>query len=231
MAIDTTVTFDGQTEGAAVTLPAGWATQSTGPLAAAAAAAHGDRGAQFSSATSGRIHYDYGSNQSARAIVPTFYFNMSAVPTGNLHIAAIYSATSAGTIQGDLRIISGGAAQIRNGSTAVANSGATTLAANTWYRVEWRTKAGTSSGQELRVYLGEAASPLITLTGAWSAAAARAVYVGPYVALAGGPTVRYDTIRLADDFVGAFAPPAVTRRWHRKTSGGLVEMTPRRITA
>lgn len=202
MTVIDTLDFNAASDGA-YSASAPWTIVGAAPTVGAAAAAHGAKGAQWATTgSSGRLQRDSGSNQTT--LVLSFYARVDTFSSVNHYIAACYSLATGGSLQGDVRINTGHTVSIRNGSTAVATSSAT-LSTATWYRFEWKLNAAADT-QELRCYVGESSTPLFTLSGAWSSDLTRVVSIGPNVAAAGG-VISYDTIRVADDWTGAFAPP------------------------
>ena len=218
MTLTSTLNFDAIAEAAAVTVSAPWDVSGVAPTGAAAAAVHGARGARWSSTDAyGRILYDFGSNQ-AGPLVLSWYMQIRTFSSANLYIAYVTDLLTGGTTQGDVRInATTNTISIRNGVTAVATSTAT-VSLDTIYRFEWRIDA-TANTQELRVYTGESTTPFITLTGAWSSDTTRLLAVGPYIVAAGG-SVDYDTVRIADDWVGPFGTSAPVTAWRVYTSTG-----------
>lgn len=203
MAILATLDFDGLGEAAAISLSAPWATNGVKPVATSAAAVHGDRGARWAStATAGRITYDMGADQTA-ARVWSWYMTIRDSSPQNCYIAGVLSLVTGGSSQGDIRINPDHTVSLRNGGTQVALS-TRTLSEDTPYRFEWRIhqSAGT---QELRVYEGESATLFFTISGGWTGANTRVFYIGPNIAAPDG-ALDYDTVRLADDWTGPFAP-------------------------
>lgn len=209
MAVLSQATFEGQTEGASVTLPTGWTTVGQVPVAAAAAALAGTRGARYAStATSGRMQYDTGANRTTLLIAG--FVRVATLSTANLTLLSVMSLTSGGALQGDVRLTPSGTVQIRNGSTAVATS-AQTLATGTAYWLEWRLDTATDT-QDLRVYTATGTTPIFTLTGAWTSGATRVAAYGPNSAAAGGTNLDYDDLTVADDWIRkAAAPPTLYR--------------------
>lgn len=217
--IDTTLTFDGQTENTSVSLPSGWSTIGQVPVTASAAALHGDRGARYASTTtSGRMQYDYGSNQTARPVYVQTYFRIGTLPSVNLYINAVLSLATGGSLQGDFRVNTNGTVSIRNGSTAVATS-TQALAAGTWYRSDWMLDDAGDT-QELRIYAGDTSSAILTISGTWSSSLTRVVSVGPNVAAADGVNFDIDTVRLSDQRQNAYNPTAPVTAWSRKLANG-----------
>lgn len=203
MTVLATLNFDDQTEGSAVTVVSPWTLTAGGttPVATAAAAAHGAMGARWSSTSSaGSIYYELGASQTAKRVL-SFYFKPNTFSTANQYVGAIFDVSS--NNQADWRINTNRTITLRNASVAIATSTAT-LTAGTWYRCEWSLDP-TTSGQELRIYAGESATPLIDLTGTYTSTTARRLTFGPDVAAAGG-AIDYDTVRVADDWVGPLAP-------------------------
>ena len=204
MAIISTLDFESFAESATVSPSAPWSTNGATATASSAASAHGDRGARWvSTGTAGRVMYDSGADQSS-VRVWSWYMYIRAYSPANHYIAAVFSQTTGGSNQGDVRINPTRTVTLRNAAlTAVATS-AEILAENTLYRFEWRVhqSAGT---QELRVYEGESTTPHLTISGGWTGANVRVFSFGPHAAAADG-ALDYDTVRLADDWTGPFAP-------------------------
>lgn len=218
--IDSTCDFNGLTEAATITsglLPASWTLSGAGPTVLAAAAAHGAKGVRYTSTGSAsRLQYDFGSNQTARAVVMDFYFRILTMPATPLYIATIMSLASGGAAQADVRVNADRTVTIRNVTTGVGTS-TETLSTNVWYRGAWKVVDSTNT-QEFRVYTGEGTTNLFgsALTGAYSSALTRVASVGPSTSAAGG-SVGFDTLRVANDHLDPF----VSSPWARKTSGGL----------
>lgn len=215
----TLLDFDSQADAAAYSPVAPWSTVGVVPTIKTAAAKHGARGIQWAStATAGRVQYDFGSALSV-ALFMSSYFRITTLATVNLYLGNVSSAATAGTVQADWRVNpTTSTVSLRNSTTAVGTSSAA-LSVNTWYRSEWKVDPATST-QELRIYLGEATTTLLTLTGAYGGAAnTRVPSFGPNTAAAGG-AVDMDTLRLAADWPGAFDVGAAHRVWHRKRSDG-----------
>jgi hypothetical protein len=202
MTVAAELNFDDQTPGANVTLTAPWSSVGTLPTTVAAAADHGALGARWASTgTSGRLQYDTGSNQTV--LVSSCYFNVRTFSTANQYISSVYSLTSGGAIVADLRVNTSHTVTIRDSGTSVATSTAT-INSGFWYRTEWKLDSGANT-QTLRFYEGESSTPLFTLTGAYTSDLTRVPAFGPNIAAAGG-SVDYDTIKIADDWVGPEAP-------------------------
>lgn len=199
--------FDGLSDGN-LTVSSPWSLPAGGvvPTVAAAAATHGAKGCRWASTTAfGRVDYDFATAFTAARVL-SFYFNIRTFSTVNQYVGAAENNHTSGTWRGDWRINTAKTVTLRNGATAVATSTAT-LAVNTVYRAEWKMNPANAT-QELRIYAGESATPLIDLNGAWSATDVQVFSFGPYVAASGG-AIDYDTIKVADDWVGADAPPVV----------------------
>jgi hypothetical protein len=77
-----------------------------------------------------------------------FYVRQLANPSAAMVVA---QQRASGTNRHQVRILATGELQLRNGTTAVAQT-TLQLAANTWYRVEWKIVTGTE--QRLRVFTG-----------------------------------------------------------------------------
>ncbi len=239
MTVDSTLDFNAVSEGATVPTTGSWTTNGTAPVALVAATLHGTRGARWASTSSaGRIQYDYGSIQTARAVANTFYFNIRTMSTAAMYLGSILSATTSAVVQADWRVNTNMTVTLRNNTTpsgtpsliAVQVSSAT-LSANTWYRCEWKVSQVTGA-QELRIYVGENTAPLMTLTGTYSGNATRVAAVGPYTVAAGG-AIDVDTLRTATDFTGAFSgggggptpPTPVTQSFDSQTLNSPISLS------
>lgn len=219
-AIAVLLDFDSQSDAAAYSPVSPWSTNGVVPTIKSAAAKHGARGIQWAStATAGRVQYDF-ATPLAVPLVMSSYFRITTMATVALFLGAVYSAPTSGTIQADWRVNTAGTVSLRNAGTVVSGgTSVATLSANTWYRSEWKVDPTTNT-QELRVYLGEATTPLLTLSGAYSGAAnTRVPSFGPNAAAATG-AVDMDTLRLAGDWPGPYDVGATHRVWHRKRSDG-----------
>ena len=218
MTVMSTLDFDAIAESATVTVSAPWSTSGVAPTGVAGAAVHGARGARWASTDAyGRIGYDFGSNQSG-PVVLSWYMQIRAFSGSSHYIASAHSLVSGGSLLGDVRINTvARTLSIRDGFTAVATSAAT-ISLNRSYRCEWRINVSGTT-QELRVYEGESSSPILTLSGAWTSNLNRVLTVGPNTAAAGG-AIDYDTVRIADDWTGAFGAEVLVTAWRVRTLTG-----------
>lgn len=200
----TTLSFDSDVDGAAPVLPSGWTSSGSGPafVVSAAAKVHGPLGLRLPAVTTSYRRLTYAETASATPWALSMYVTPRALSTAVMYIAAVYNGASA---LGDVRINVAGTVTIRNGTTAVATSSAT-LAVDTAYRFEW--KVTPTTGQELRVYAGDATTPLFTLTGAFAGTTVTGFAAG-LTGAAANYAADYDSIVVADDFTGPWAttPP------------------------
>lgn len=204
MAIISTLDFDSFAEAATVAPSAPWSTNGVAPTATSAAAAHGARGARWAStAAAGRVQYDTGADQTG-AHVLSWYMYIRDYASVNHYIAGVRSLTTGGTSQGDVRINTNHTVSLRNAANVAVATSSAMLAEDTLYRCEWRVHQ-TAGTQELRVYEAEATTAYLTISGAWTGTNTRVFSVGPHAAAADG-ALDYDTVRLADDWTGPFAP-------------------------
>lgn len=239
MTVDSTYDFNALSEGATVGTSGSWTTNGTAPVALAAAADHGARGARWASTgVAGRVQYDYTTAQTARAVVSSFYFNIRTMSTAAMYVGAVYSTPTGGVSQADWRVNTNMTVTLRNNtaptgtpSLSAVQVSTATLSTNTWYRCEWKVSQVTGA-QELRIYVGENTAPLMTLTGTYSGNATRVASVGPYAAAAGG-ALDVDTLRTADDFTGAFVgggggptpPTPVTQTFDSQTLNAPISLS------
>ncbi len=221
------LTFDGDTEGVAVSEPAGWETLGATAIARAAAAADGAMGARWADTGSfGRLQYDTGSNQSV--LVLTAHLNFRAASSANHYFCSVNSLPTGGAMQGDIRRNTSGTLSIRNGYSAVDTS-TETLSVGSWYTFEWMLDT-VADTQDLRVYEFGSTTPLFTLTGAWSSDTSRVVAVGPNIAGAGG-AFDFDTVKVSDDWTIVDTPPATSpERWLIGAGGALTGLFPSLVT-
>lgn len=199
MALISTYDFEGQTPGANIANSGSWDVGSgTTPFTAeSAAAVHGSIGGRISSATSYRA-FGYNETSTTQTRVFDVYITPRVV-SSNTYVMVLTDTGS--TQRADVRINSAGTVSMRNVFSAVATS-TVTLSMNTTYRFSWRIS---TSGQELRVYAGESATPLFTLTGALTSASHVRMAFG-LVAASSGFSADYDTARIADDWLSPYEP-------------------------
>ena len=219
MTVISVLDFDSIAEGAAVTVSAPWSALGVKSTAVAAASTHGARGARWSSTDAyGRIAYDFGVNQFG-PVVLSWYMQVRAFSGSTpLYVASATNLPTGGSVLGHVRInVAAKTVSIRNGVTAIATS-TPTLSLNTPYRFEWRLDA-TLSTQTLRVFAGESATAFIALAGAWSSDETRMLVFGPDIAATGG-AVDYDTVRIADDWMGPFGSERPVTAWRTYTASG-----------
>lgn len=199
MALLSSFEFDDQTPDQAVSASPPWYLSSGGSetiTALAAAAVHGSLGGRISSASSYRGVY-YRESQTTATRVIDFYVTPTAVPANALVMALLDGTTN----RADVRINAAGTVAIRNAFVAAATSTATlALDGTVTYRFAWKVS---TSGQELRVYVGESTTPLFTLTGALTDATHTDIGAG-LTAASEGYTADFDTIRIADDWLAPF---------------------------
>lgn len=204
MAIISTLDFENFAESATVTPAAPWSTNGATAVATNAAGAHGSRGARWAStATAGRLQYDSGADQAGPHVL-SWYMYIRDYASVNHYIAGVRSLTTGGVGQGDVRINTNHTVSLRNAVPSAVATSVQTLAEDTLYRFEWRIHQAAGT-QELRVYEGESAMPHLTIAGAWTGTNVRVFVVGPHVAADDG-ALDFDTVRLADDWTGPFAP-------------------------
>ena len=171
----------------------------TNPVAQASAASHGARGAYIEPAT-GAARVQWEEAQSSATRVLSWYFRLLV---DGAAITYLGSLADGATTRADWRINADRTVTLRNAGTATGGASPEVLAINTWYRVEWRTS---TSGQELRIYEGEAETPYITRTGALTSNVHTLLSCG-ILASPNGHSLQIDTMRIADDWTGPFAPP------------------------
>lgn len=209
MTILGTLDFDGYAEGAPVndlTLP--WFSfGSTAPVAAAAAAVHGDRGAQIGGVTTA-VRFEWREAQSTDTRVISAYFRIVTAGGSATYFGSLLDTT---TNRGDWRINTDLTVTMRDSFTATGGTSPEALQVGVTYRYEWRTS---TTGQELRIYEGESTTPYITRTGTLTNNQHTYITTG-LVASPAGWAIDIDTVRVADDWVGPFAPtpPEPTSRW------------------
>lgn len=212
MALISSFEFDDQTPDQAVSASPPWYLSTGGTetiTALAAAAVHGPLGGRIASTSSYKAVY-YRESQTTDARVIDFYIRPIAVPS-NTFVARLIDGS---TNRADVRINSAGTVAIRNAFVAVATSTATlALDGTVTYRFAWKVS---TSGQELRVYVGESTTPLFTLSGALTDATHTDIGAG-LTSTSEGFTADFDTIRIADDWLPPFdtatATPVTARRF------------------
>lgn len=199
MTVLSTVTFNGYSEGATVTtgtLTSGWTASGTAFTALAAAAKHGARGASVDNVTSAFLYYEETATTADR--VMSGYFNL----VDNPNQSYLGQITSSGTNRADWRVNANGTVTLRDNQVAVSTS-TPALSTGVWYRWEWLTGTG---GQELRIYIGEGSTPVLTLTATLSNTSRNRFAFG---VISNGNSRDYlmDTLRVADAWTGAFVAP------------------------
>ena len=187
--------FESQTNGQAVTVSSPWSSVggSTDFVASNAADTHGTLGARLASIDSFR-HITY-SHSASTPLLLDLYF----IPRTIASMLYVMSLPDAATTRCDWRINTDRTVSIRDAFNAVDTSTAT-LTLGTTYRAAWRLSSG---GQELRIYEGEATSPIITLTGAINNYAHTAIRFGT-ITNSTGSALDIDTARISDDWLNPF---------------------------
>ena len=201
-----TYTFEDQTNGQPLSLtPASrpWYTQggATVMTAATAAAAHGTLGGRITSATSYRYLGYFETALTTDTRVYDAYFNIREMGAAVAYLMAVRGDDDGIHVRADVRINTNLTVSIRNGNSAVATS-ATALALNTTYRFAYKVVSGQT--QELRVYAGEATTPLFVLTGAVTGTALIVGWFGT-TTTSTGLSVDVDTARVAEDWLAPYA--------------------------
>ena len=184
---------EGQTSGASASASSPWSigTGSGSLVINSAAAIHGDVGIRFASSSYKTLNYTESSTAAARVI--DFYFKVMA-GSANALICGLYDdATS--SFRGDVRVNAARTMSIRNISTAV-DSTTVTITTGSVYRMAWRTITGT---QTLRLYEGNSATPLDTLSGSMTNGTHTRFLTG-LIAASTGFQMDFDTIRIGDDW-------------------------------
>lgn len=203
--------FDDHPEGATVSAPSPWLLQGASWTARTESAAHGERGARAEGVT-GQARLACVTGQSAQARVLSYYWRLIDTPG----LSYLGNLTDGGTLRGDWRINTNGTVTIRNGYVAAATS-TEAVALNVWHRSEWKVGP---DGQELRIYVGEATAPLLTLAGPLTNNQHTALGYG--ITNSGtGSTLDIDTILVADDWTGPFAAETDAPLWHLVTGAGV----------
>lgn len=169
------------------------------PVAQAAAAAHGARGAYIAPAT-GTARFNWYEAQTTATRVSSWYFRLLVDGAANTYLGAL---TDGSDSRASWRINADRTVTIRDGAVATGGASPQALAMNTWYRAEWRTS---TTGQELRIFQGESTTPYITRLGALTNNQHTMISCG-IVASPDGHSLQVDTIRIADDWTGPFATP------------------------
>jgi len=197
--------FDDLTDGTTYAPSSPWFVAGAAPTVSTAAAIHGANGLRWTStATAGRVDYDFGSAWTTAEVL-SFYFNVQTFSSANHYIACTQAVHTSGSPLSDWRINTAHTVTLRDNFSAVSTSSAT-LSAATDYRAEWKVDQSAAT-QELRIYEGEADTPIFTLSGAFSGTTTQTFTIGPYTAAAGG-AIDYDTVKIADDWTGPENPPA-----------------------
>lgn len=206
MTILQSLTFDTYTEGASISAPPSpWSLVSAGapPIATSAAAVHGTMGCRWSTGASDcRIQYDTGAPLNAVRIFE-FYFKIPTWPTADQFLAGILSVS--GSFQAHMYLYAGDhSVRVRDDQAATfvgASNGS--LALNTVYRVEWQIDP-IGKTQTTRFYQGDNATPDRTSSGAtYTSTTGQAFAFGPVQ----GGVADYDTVRIADNWIGPYVPP------------------------
>lgn len=190
--------FEDQSDGT-LTPPSGWSVKGTGTVVAAnAAALHGSLGLDVN-ASGTWVHVATDDVNTASDTVIDLYFRLTSL-SSNSQIVSLLDG--GGTLLGNARVkASNSSLQIRNGAMAVDTSNFA-VSTNTWYRLSWRIN--NDDTQEARIYLGESATPLDTLTGPLTNATSRAtIAIGAYFA---GTVGHIDTIRLSEVLLDPYSP-------------------------
>ena len=171
----------------------------TYPVAQASAASHGARGAYIAPVT-GAVRLEWGEAQTTATRVLSWYFRLLVDGAANTYLGSLIDGL---TGRADWRINADRTVTLRNAGTATGGASPQVLAMNTWYRAEYMTS---TSGQELRIYVGESTTPYITRTGALTNNLHTQFACG-ITATPNGHSLEIDTIRVADDWTGPFAAP------------------------
>ena len=177
-------------------------TTSTIPEARAAAALHGARGALIPAADGPVIFNWNAAASSSDTRVTSCYFRLLVAPSALTYIMLLRDGS---TVRADWRINADRTVTLRNANVATGGASPEVLAMDTWYRAEWMTS---TSGQELRIYAGESATPYITRSGALTNKTHTRTSCG-IVATPNGHSLHLDTLRVGDDWVGPYeaSPP------------------------
>jgi hypothetical protein len=151
------------------------------------------------------------------------YVRSPSTPSGDTAFCTVYVAGGATTLA-SMRWTSSGAITIHNGLTTLADTtAASTVAADTWYRIEPRVGGST---QEMRIY-NLAGTLLDTLSGAAVAGTAGRWAIGHAHAGASASATDIDQVALGDAWIGAHVEETFTH--YRITAGGV--LVPMRVTA
>lgn len=225
MTILGSLTFEDYEQSAAITdgtVERPWyVTGSTPPIALSGAAMHGERGASISGATSA-VKIEWREAQTTATRVISAYFRITQAGGSAVYMGDLLDG---GTGRADWRINADRTVTIRNNFVATGGASPQVLELDVTYRYEWHTS---SSGQELRIYEGESESPYITRAGALTSNSHTIISAG-LTATPSGWGIHLDTIQVADDWVGPFAPvepPPPHRPWKLITAAGVVDMAP-----
>lgn len=213
MTIIASMDFEDQTAGSPVTVTSPWSIGGTAPVATTAAAVHGNLGASVEGDAFGVVIC--GGLTAGTTTVADFYIT----PRANSTTSLIGQKRASGVTAAQLRWAGSGILSLRDKFTVTATS-TVALAIDTTYRLAWRTGSGT---QELRIYEGESATPLETISGTLTNGAITDVQIGT-VTSATGTLLDLDTIRIADDWLGPVAPVVETHTHFYVSDGGLVPL-------
>jgi len=129
------------------------------------------------------------------------YLRCPSLPPGDTSFARVTDSGGTNSV-GALVVTATGTIAVYSGlSTKVDETAASTIAANTWYRIEWHAVSGT---QEVRIY-DLAGTLLVTLTGAAAAFTPGATFIGLSWNGKRIGSVDIDEVALGDDWVGPIA--------------------------
>lgn len=190
---------------------------------AAAAAAHGSLGMQYSDVSHFQvIEYDDGAGLAVLCL--SGYFRVTTMPGAILYLATVQDTTSTDIAKLRINVPASGQSTmtITGQSTQVAITTGK-IVANTWYRFEWKLIAATST-QEVKIFLGEGSSPIagMDISGAYTGTnQPRFAHVGVPTASASGGAVQFDTLRVSNDFPGPFV---TAYTWVLRTAAGDIPL-------
>jgi hypothetical protein len=151
-----------------------------------------------STATAGRVQYDYGSNQTSGPVVMAQDFRMPTFSSTLEYLNGVLSLVSGGTSQGDWRINVDRTVTIRNGASAATTS-TEVLTANTWYHSEWKVDDPNNT-QTLRIYIAGSTVPFLEISGTYTGVLTRVPHFGPAAAAAAG-VLDMDNFQIANDWI------------------------------